>query len=701
MFRRASLILLNPFIQALLMAVLIILFIPLGLKKYKVDQVALSTHFDDTQFYYADLDHDGISERIHTFLNLAGNAGVVVKTNLGPDQQRNFKGVYKEQSSRFMIGDYDSDNLEEIFLFTYHYDSILLHAIKFGKEPELFIANRFITTLGKNLMEPDFTIVPGKVSDMTGDGVGDLTFGVNTGFSKYPRKIFIYDIVNDSVFSSPNSGAYFNQIIMADIDRDLFDEIALFTSATDNFNEEQMVFHDSSSWMMVLDHDLDFLFPPKEFHGVTGNFLAYPVITREQRPVLICIYKGFTNNRPVSLALTIDTQGNTLFEREVKSNDVLINIHVIARNIKGYPTDRVIGFNENDGVYEIDTWLNFKKISDIKYSGLPPDFIDIDGDGKDEFIVLSKDFKTHYIFRNDFTHPAEINFPVQEAQPVLSIKMNGQQPQQLSVQGDDQWWLFDYGLNPVYRLRFLIYLAIYLSILAFILLIRNLYAIQLKRKYETEKKIAALQLSSIKTQMEPHFVFNVINSIGSSIYREKKDEAYLLVVRFSNMVRSLLSSSDQLYRTLHDEVEFVTNYLELERQRFPELYNFKIDIAEDVDRESFVPKMILQLHAENALKHGLRPKGLDGMIWISISRQDDYLRLLIRDNGIGRQAAAGIMSQSTGKGMKMLEQLFDTYNKHNPKPIIQTITDLSDEHGLPAGTLVEVLVPLEFNAEIY
>jgi len=195
--------------------------------------------------------------------------------------------------------------------------------------------------------------------------------------------------------------------------------------------------------------------------------------------------------------------------------------------------------------------------------------------------------------------------------------------------------LFDYNINPVYRFRILIYIGIYAFLLGFILVIRKLYAIQLRKRYETEKKITALQLSSIKAQMEPHFVFNVINSIGSSIYREKKDEAYQLVVRFSSMVRSMLSTSDQLYRTLQEEIDFVTNFLELERQRFPELFSYSLILEDGLDREALVPKMIIQLHAENAVKHGIRPKGKDGMLEIRVKSDHDYLEISIRDNGIG------------------------------------------------------------------
>jgi sensor histidine kinase YesM len=122
---------------------------------------------------------------------------------------------------------------------------------------------------------------------------------------------------------------------------------------------------------------------------------------------------------------------------------------------------------------------------------------------------------------------------------------------------------------------------------------------------------------------------------------------------------------------------------------------------EGIDGESNIPKMIVQLHVENALKHGLLPKKSGGMLGIDISKAQDYILITITDNGIGRNLASKNMSQSTGKGMKILGQMFETYNKYNRNPLRQEIVDLFDNEGNPAGTQVKIYVPLDFNPEIY
>lgn len=689
---------LNPFFQALILSVAVVLFVPLGLQKYTAKEVEMITAFDKTQFLFADLDHDGVSERVHTFINVAGNAGLSVREGENAMGQWNYKGIWQPKTHRLMIGDFNHNGLDEIYLFTLVNDSIMLHAVEYDIKPTPFIDHRFIALVGKNLQDPDILILPGKVTDMTGDGFGDLVFAVNAGFSKYPRNVFIYDIVADSLKVSPTSGAFINvnhSSWLYDLNEDGFDEIMLHTYASDNFMSAPIPYSDSSAWIMVLDHELNFLFPPVEFPGMTGSVQIFPLKSSDGT---MLIWGKYSHSNPFieySSIFLADLNGSIVKERKFLLDDPFFHVGSFL-----YDNNKIKGYEEHIGFVQINEALEINKISNLALSMRSPELLDIDQDGMNEIIILKPGQQKHQILRNDFFHPVDLDFPLQSENIAFSVKLNGKNPPQLSVQGDQVWKLFDYGINTVYRLRFLIYTGIYLIILAFITLIRQLYAVQLKKRYETERKIAGLQLASVKTQMEPHFIFNVINSIGSSIYQEKKDEAYNLVIRFSNMVRYLLSTSDQLYRTLNDEVEFVRNYLELEKQRFPEIFDYEISIDEDLDLEKPVPKMIIQLHAENAIKHGLRPKKEKGKIAIHIQSGDAFLVITIKDNGIGRQASAKSTSDSTGKGMKLLQQLFDTYNKHNPVPLKQEITDLYDENQHPAGTLITVYIPIDFNTEI-
>lgn len=700
MFRALSRIALNPFFQAFIVAMLVILLVPTGINKYIAEQVELTTRFDGGQFIYADLDHDGISERINTFYNLSGNVGIALNKDINTLGQWNFRGKYEQGSPRIMIGDYDHDKSDEIYIFTLVGDSIMLHGLEYSLSPTFFLTHRFICQLGKSLKDPDFMLNAGSVTDMTGDGFAEVVFAVSGGHSRTPRNVFAYDVKNDTLLASPQSGAFISAIQLVDIDLDSLPEVLLNTDAAANYNDLPVEYSDTSSWFMVLDNNLDFLFKPVEFPGPSGGMKLGTMRLKSGRKVIIGnVSYGYPliNKKKWFIA---NAKGNILKEAEldVKDPAALISLYPTPA---GFLDNTAFCVKEKGGFYLVDSNLEIVKISNVLSATRRPMFLDIDIDGKDEIIVLDPDNEHHVIYRNDISNPVILDFPIQPYLPVISVNLNGDKPPQLSLQGDQVWKLYNYGINPIYRFRVPIYLGIYLSILGFIMLIRWLYSFQIKKRYETEQKIARMQLAGVKAQIEPHFIMNTINTIGSSIYRKKSEEAYSQVLNFSNMVRSLLISSDKLTRTIQEEIDFVRNYLELEKSRFGERLEFAIQVAEDVSPDAIIPKMIIQIHVENALKHGLLPKEQGGSLDISVTKDQEDIRITITDNGIGRQQAAVNVSQSTGRGMRILAQLFETYNKHNKLPLRQEIVDLFDRDGNSCGTQVKIWVPVNFNENIY
>lgn len=699
MLRRLSYIALNPFFQALVVALLIIFVAP-EINKYKAEQVDMTTSFDQTSYFFTDLDHDTFTERIQTFHNLSGNAGITVRDSSRTLGQWNFKGIYGPQSQRIMVGDFNGDRLDEIYIFTLEKDSIFLQALEYGQNPDHFIKNRLVAVIGKTLMNPDYLIQPGDVVDMTGDLLGDLVFAINTGHSKTPRNVYIYDIQNDTLMVSPKSGAFISWIDLENLDQDQFPEILVSTYAAGNYNEQPVEYSDTSSWLMVLNHDLTFRFPPIEFPGQQGGAKVYALKSGSGSKNLICSAAYGTPEVDTLLWSRLSPDGVFIKKKYLNFKDSNNHVGFISR-LSELNDEYILGLIVNNGFFLVDSGLKSRRISNVKAPRILPTLMDIDLDHEMEVIMLSTTHKTHLIYRKDFSFPVAVDFPIQSTPPIFSVKLNGPNPPQLSVQGDQTWKLFDYGINPKWRFRFLIWFGIYLGVLAFIMMIRKLYSFQLKRRYETEKKIATLQLSSVKAQMEPHFIMNTINTIGSSIYRQKPDEAYQLLLNFSGMVRSLLLSSDKLTRSLKEELDFVKNYLELEKSRFADVFTYSVHMDELTDPESMIPKMIIQLHSENALKHGLLPKKSGGFLDIAVSREQDFLIITITDNGIGRNLASKNISQSTGKGMKILAQFFETYNRHNKNQLRQEILDLYDEDKNPAGTQVQIFVPVDFNAGIF
>jgi LytS/YehU family sensor histidine kinase len=205
----------------------------------------------------------------------------------------------------------------------------------------------------------------------------------------------------------------------------------------------------------------------------------------------------------------------------------------------------------------------------------------------------------------------------------------------------------------------------YLFVFAFILLIRRIQRVQLQQKFKAEKRMAELQLLSLRNQMDPHFTFNVLNTIGAAILQNKNEESYNLLLKFSKMIRTTVSSSDQICRSLQEELDFVKNYLDLQLIRCNGCFKFTIDVDKHIDPLQPLPKMILQTYVENALKHGLIPKKSGGLLKISAIKENGRISLTIEDNGVGRQQAQINGTLSTGVGLKIMRQYYELLNRNN------------------------------------
>ena len=205
-----------------------------------------------------------------------------------------------------------------------------------------------------------------------------------------------------------------------------------------------------------------------------------------------------------------------------------------------------------------------------------------------------------------------------------------------------------------------------------------------------------LQLNSVIKQFDPHFTFNAVTSVGSLIMKGEKEKAYNYFIKLSNLLRSIISDSNALLKPLEQELEFVTRYCELQKLRFGSRFEYSIKVSDDVDLKTPVPKMIIQSFAENAVKHGLENKKGLGIMEILIENMAESIELTVRDNGIGRAAAAKLRTDGAGTGLKNIESIIETMNKVNRGKIAFTLTDLYND-GAASGTEVKVFLPHDYS----
>lgn len=208
-------------------------------------------------------------------------------------------------------------------------------------------------------------------------------------------------------------------------------------------------------------------------------------------------------------------------------------------------------------------------------------------------------------------------------------------------------------------------------------------------------KIAELKLMALRSVMNPHFIFNALNSIQFFIAQNDRKNAINYLSTFSKLVRGILTHSMSNKISLREETDLLSNYIALEQIRFENKFDYTITIDNDIDLEgSEIPPLLIQPYVENAILHGLYNKESKGLLTITFSKDEDMLCIEIRDNGVGRAAAQALRTKNFPKhksmGSTLTEERIKLLNTHHQVSFV--ITDLFDASGEPDGTSVKIWI---------
>jgi len=217
---------------------------------------------------------------------------------------------------------------------------------------------------------------------------------------------------------------------------------------------------------------------------------------------------------------------------------------------------------------------------------------------------------------------------------------------------------------------FSLFVIIILSIIVFTAVSLLILMLKKRKEERLKDKLRDLQLQSVQSGMLPHLLFNTSTAAGSLIFKEKREIAYDYLVKMSQLMRKVITDTGRLYKTLKEEIEFVENYLELQKIRFKERFNYSLEIDKDIDLNIEVPQMILQTYVENAVKYGVEPLKEGGLIKIRITKTDEIIQLITEDNGTGKEAAKKMTYKGTGSGIKMMSKIYKIHNSAGNKTII-------------------------------
>ncbi|HEX3168758.1 MAG TPA: histidine kinase, partial [Chitinophagaceae bacterium] len=279
---------------------------------------------------------------------------------------------------------------------------------------------------------------------------------------------------------------------------------------------------------------------------------------------------------------------------------------------------------------------------------------------------------------------------------------------------DDQWNKAGFEMELIiippfwatWWFKTIVVLVLVGSVLLFFKLRENGIKREQVRQTAINKQIAEIRMTALRGQMNPHFIFNSLNSIQHFITNRDKEEALNYLSKFSKLIRKILENSRENTVSISNELELLELYIQLEQLRFSNKFDYHIAIDEKIDLQNTeIPPLLIQPYIENAILHGLINKNDKGDLWLSLERNNGLLVCKIEDNGIGRarsqEIEQGKVSRHRSLGIKVTEErisglfaLLD-YKMEVVTEDLFKIKQAPEETAQPAGTRVTISIPVK------
>ena len=244
-----------------------------------------------------------------------------------------------------------------------------------------------------------------------------------------------------------------------------------------------------------------------------------------------------------------------------------------------------------------------------------------------------------------------------------------------------------------------------LAIILFLIVVgfvmnRRIKQVRLREKEKNllREQVSTLEQMALKAQMNPHFIFNSLNSIQHYVLDKDIVGANKYIAGFSRLIRLTLDNSSKPEISIDEEIKYLSQYLELEKMRTGNKFNYSINVAEKIlHNDHSISPMVLQPFVENSIRHGMRYRNdSNGHIKVEITQYEKGLKFLIEDNGVGRSVAESFKSKSPieyqSKGISLTEERIKLMNRNRKEKIEMTISDVKD-NGTITGTRVVIIYP--------
>lgn len=675
---------------SLAFALILYLLLPFQFSKYKLTVDEKISYGQVFSVLYADLDGDHSPEFIRCKSGLPAPAIVVHDAEHRIISQWNLNGEWVI-NSEVSVTDFDQDGFRELVVFTFDHDSIWLHIIEPMQQKGTVIRLPVLAAQMYNEKQ-DWRIYLASPADMNGDDYDDLVFSVISGLTLQPRKLGIYDIKAEKLLiQSLEVGSNIKEPVIVDLDGDGKPEIVGNTHSPNNYGKTPVYISDSCSWLMVYDHELTLKTDPVAYCESPSYLNVLPLKYNNRQYLVSCFRskgRGINENQ-----LTIwKWEGESLVMMHSRSigAERTIQLLTVDPDNAGY-----FYMAEDDAILKLDHAL--KVVKRIKVDGPLLEknwFIQDINPEAPELNLFYTSGGDLTIFRSDFRHPVSINLGFYTQKSTIS-SFTDNRAVHLCIYRGHQSILLTYSRNPLYPFRYVLLLLFFLGYYLIFILLTNIQRRRIEAKQASEREVLRYQLTNVMQQLDPHFMFNALSNISSYYHKGDKDLAQSYLAKMSKLMRSSLENSEKMTISLNEEMQFVQDYLTLERIRIGDQFDFSIEIEKRYLDQIQLPKMLIQNFAENALKHGIRHlNDRKGLIKIYSSLENDYLHIYIEDNGVGRTKAAEIRSFGTGKGLHMVQKMLEIFKQLQKVRIAYEIEDLFDRDETPFGTRVTIRIPI-------
>jgi len=675
---------------ALILTIPLIVLLPPVFTKYKIEVDTIEKRAGiNGQVYFEDLNKNGRVERIESFEaehNMLSFHVFNAKNQLY--DQFNFPYSFNKRLSRLFFFDCDKDGFKEVCGFTMNEDSVFLSFTEPFDSRSSF-HTFFITTIDtRRRTEMDISVNEIKLFDFDGDGNDELVFSPSIGYNWFPRKLFMVHPDTEEVESSEEFGVHFSALTPVDIDADGKEELLCVGSSAENIPVEVDVkYHDNRPRLFIMNAELGPQFQPIEFPKGIGSRINYYVLDEKQGHLMV-LYFNYSTENPLTFACQLSADGreppkDTFFFED--SNWKYASFYRENDN-------RFMVFTDRGRIFWIDSTLQLidKKDLQFKLQHIFKEPFDILDGHHVDYYTLDAENKIH-LFLNDFEDEIVLEPEIELDKTAGLVDSPGKN--KFVLVSKELMQFTSIYQNPLYYLKYPGYLLIYFLMLLLIWFWQKARMRLVNEKYELRNQVRELRLKTFRNQLNPHFIFNTFNGVASVIKKGNTQQAYEVFMRFSRMTRSLLDNFEESIVPLRNELDLVRNYIELQKFRFKDLFDYEIQVEDKSIYNIPLPRMIIQIHVENAIQHGLIPKAGKGFLKLEMKMRGDTLNITIEDNGIGREKSKATQTEHNGLGLKTIKSVIDEVNHGKRNKIRQEIIDLKTDHGEPCGTRIELYIP--------